>query len=265
MKNQAAYKVTMLDGFGYTSGQRRFDSSNKYDKYWNPAHVNGTEKQLIEVGQTLGAKTTTLATQDQMNVIVLNTLYQTEEIAQALRGKNLHETLRNIAHYFQYHYRYKQDHASREQLRTPARAHADRRTGVDCDCFSISVSSILTNLGIEHYWRKTKPYKSDPDYGHIYVVVPKFKGADLNVRANYYVIDPVVTEKAFDWEHTNNQVPPYKHDYKVSTTMQGMGAILAFQPLASQQMTVDKIFKYAGIAALAIGGFLLITSKSETK
>lgn len=47
--------------------------------------------------------------------------------------------------------------------------------------------------------------------------------------------------------------------------MQGMGAILAFQPLASQQMTVDKIFKYAGIAALAIGGFLLITSKSETK
>ena len=258
----AAYTVTRLDGFGYTSGQRRFDKSNKYDKYFDINQVKFNETPLINVGQRLGGKTTTLATQQQMHAIVLQTLPQTERIAQALKGSNLHETLRNVANFFQYHYQYKQDHQSREQLRTPARAYADRRLGIDCDCFSISVSSILMNLGIPHYWRKTKPSSSEPDYSHIYVVVPKRKGLSLNVRSNYYVIDPVVTEKAFDWEHTENQVPAYKHDYYVNTEMPtGMGSILAFQPLATQQDSVKKFFKIAGLSALAIGALMIITSK----
>lgn len=261
MSNKAAYSVTMLNGMGYTSGKRRVNKGKTFDRYWDISSVRFSEEKLINEGQTLNGSTT-LATQKQMHRIVLSTLDQSKAIANRLRGNTVEETLKNIARYFQDYYDYRQDHSSREQIRTPARAYADRLKGIDCDCFSTSVSSILLNLGIDHYWRKTKPSFYDADYSHIYVVVPKFKGADMTVRANYYVIDPVVTERYFDLEHTENQLPKYFEDYHVTTTPpKGMGGI-SLNIFKGESNTDDsegqKILKYGAIAALSIGTLLLI-------
>ncbi len=133
--------------------------------------------------------------------IVKKTLGDTKQIAQYLKRPQLKDTCKAIFDFFYQHYQYQLDKTGVEQLRRPARAWQDRGNsnggGVDCDCFSISVSSILINLGIPHSFRIVKMYGRD-FYQHIYVVVPKFKGADMKIRCNYYVIDPVLDK--FDHE-----------------------------------------------------------------
>lgn len=267
MSGSAAYGVTMLSGgFGYVSDNRIFKPDRSLDKFWDKSHLEYKETPLIQVGARLGGnKLTTLATQEEMHKIVLKTLHQTKAIAKKLEGRNLRETLRNIAHYLQYNFRYKQDASDREQIRTPIRSFQDRYIGIDCDCFSTLASSILTNLGIDHYWRKTKPSASDPDYAHIYVIVPKMPGLDLNIRSNYYVIDPVVTYKPFDYEHTDNDVPPYKHDYHVSRSMNGMGALLTVQPLQMFKGNIKKTFLGLGIVAFVIAGGIIIYQNKKSK
>lgn len=226
MSGTAAYRVTTLDGMGTTSTRRYASTSNKYDHLWNKSHLNGGEKTLIRKGQIIDEASTTLATQSHMNNIVANTLDQTEMIAEELRGASLHQTLKNIARFFREFYAYKQDHQDREQIRTPIRAWSDRFDGIDCDCFSTSISSILHNLGIDHFWRKSKD-QAKGDYTHIYVIVPKQKGLDLSIRGNYYVLDPVVGD--FDMEWPNNDVPQYYEDFHVKYG-NGMGLTLQFIP-----------------------------------
>ena len=125
--------------------------------------------------------------------IVKATLKDTQLIAPMLKKVTLDETCRAIFDFFYKHYNYQIDSPTVEQLRRPARAWKDRKQGIDCDCFSISVSSVLTNLGIPHSFRITK-YDGKSYFQHIYVVVPKFKDANLNIRNNYHVIDPVLNK-----------------------------------------------------------------------
>lgn len=237
MNTTAAYPVTQLSGAWGTTSKRTVNKSKTYDPYWDLSEVTGTEKELVRAGQMINGITTE-ATTREMNRIVLETLHQTKKIAQKLKGSTTEQTLKNIARYFAEYYQFNEDHSSREQIRTPARAYKDRISpGIDCDCFSTSISSILVNLGIPHFWRKTKP-SSRGDYAHIYVVVPKYPGASLSVRENYYVIDPVVGR--FDYEHTNNRLPDYYDDYEVKLSgMNGFSLVPeSFDPL--------KVAKYVG-------------------
>lgn len=95
---------------------------------------------------------------------------------------------------------YKPDHPDIEQVRSPARTWADREEGVDCDCFSVFVSSILLNLHLPHSFRIA-------DYGngwqHVYVVAPDPRTGILRI------IDPVLDR--FDQE----QPPRRTHDHIV--------------------------------------------------
>ena len=88
------------------------------------------------------------------------------------------------------HIQYKLDQKGLEQLRRPNRSWAERQTGIDCDCFSIFVSSILTNLKIPHEFRITK-YNRD-EYQHVYVIVPS------DGKSGYITIDCVLSE--FNYE-----------------------------------------------------------------
>ncbi len=89
------------------------------------------------------------------------------------------------------HIQYKLDKKGLEQLRRPNRSWAERQTGIDCDCFSIFVSSILTNLKIPHSFRITK-YNRD-EYQHVYVIVPA-----EDSKSGYITIDCVLSE--FNYE-----------------------------------------------------------------
>ena len=120
--------------------------------------------------------------------VVNETLSQTKRIAEQLKANTLRETCNNIWQFVYRHIAYKKDEDGYEQIRSPARAWHDRFAGVDCDCYSVFISSILTNLKIKHSLRITKYHR---DYfQHIYPIVPNENG--------YITID-CVTDK-FDFE-----------------------------------------------------------------
>jgi hypothetical protein len=101
--------------------------------------------------------------------VVNETLDQSKRITQLLKGKTTYETCSNIWHFVYQHIAYRKDQEGYEQIRSPARAWHDRRKGVDCDCYSVFISSILTNVHVPHILRITKYHR---DYfQHIYPVV----------------------------------------------------------------------------------------------
>ena len=101
--------------------------------------------------------------------VVSETLHHTKAISKTLKGTTAYETCSNIWHFVYRHIAYKKDQEGYEQIRSPARTWHDRESGVDCDCYSVFISSILTNCSIPHILRITKYHR---DYfQHIYPVV----------------------------------------------------------------------------------------------
>lgn len=123
--------------------------------------------------------------------VVRETLFHTEKIAKVLKRKTVYETCKAIWQFVYDHIAYKKDEDGKEQIRSPARAWHDRGNiqGVDCDCYTVFISSILSNLKIRHILRITK-YKED-HFQHIYPIVPLSDGS-------YITIDCVV--RHFDYE-----------------------------------------------------------------
>lgn len=132
--------------------------------------------------------------------VVDSTLEQTEKIAKILRGNNLYETCKNIWDFVYHYINYQKDEEGLEQIRSPGRSWHDRYRGVDCDCYTVFISSVLTNLKIPHLLRIVK-YSKDY-FQHIYPVVPTARGDTL-------IVDCVVDR--FNYEE------PYKE--KKDTTM----------------------------------------------
>jgi hypothetical protein len=137
--------------------------------------------------------------EDTMKLIqrtVPKTLWHTEKIAKKLKGKSLNETCSNIWHFVYDHIQYKRDKDGVEQVRSPRRAWWERSSGVDCDCYTEFISSILFNLKIPHKARITKYPKKPPEvsrWQHVYVVVPKNGRTDkvFDERDDYITIDCV--------------------------------------------------------------------------
>lgn len=120
--------------------------------------------------------------------VVYRHLDQTQAIAERLKGRSTYDTCSNIWDFVYHHIQYEKDKRGFEQIRSPARAWHDRRQGVDCDCYSVFISTILLNLGIPHILRITK-YRQD-FFQHIYPVVPAPSGE--------VIIDCVAND--FDYE-----------------------------------------------------------------
>jgi hypothetical protein len=135
--------------------------------------------------------------EDTMNLIqrtVPQTQWHTEKIARKLKGKTLDETCSNIWHFVYGHIQYKRDKEGVEQVRSPRRTWWERETGVDCDCYTEFISSILCNLRIPHKARITKYPKKAPEvprWQHVYPIVLRNENTDLNDRDDYIVIDCV--------------------------------------------------------------------------
>ena len=132
--------------------------------------------------------------------VVNETLDQTKQLSELLKSNNTYETCKNIWHFVYEHINYKKDATGYEQIRSPARAWHDRFTGVDCDCYSVFISSILSNLGISHTLRITKYHR---DYfQHIYPVVPFQNG---------YITMDCVTDR-FNYEVPFSEKKDYPMD-----------------------------------------------------
>jgi hypothetical protein len=214
-----------------TTGYRPIQDGKKYDKYFPKP---GTQDRIViqdgEVTDTV----------ELMKRVVWKYINDTKGIAPVLKGGSTKATCQNIWEFLYHNIQYKLDKRGLEQLRRPARSWAERQTGVDCDCFAIFCSSILTNLKIPHSFRITK-YGGD-HFQHVYVVVPDGEQT--------IIIDPVLSEFNYEKPFTQNQ------DF--SMNLQGIDvAVLSGtdDPLeetllgfemgdASGQVQMDAMFKY---------------------
>lgn len=180
-----------------TNGYRPIRDGSQYERFF--AHPEDSDRIIIEDGEVD-------ETVDLMKKVVWKYIGDTKQIAAYLKGSTLRQTCENIWNFLYHHIQYKLDKKGLEQLRRPNRSWAERRTGIDCDCFSIFVSSILTNLKIQHRFRITK-YNRDV-YQHVYVVVP-IPGSD-----KYFTIDCVLSQ--FNYEK------PFKQQKDFDMSLQGI-------------------------------------------
>ena len=162
-----------------TTGYRPIKSGAEYDRYF--PKPESQDRIIIEDGEVH-------QTVDLMKRVVWKYIDDTKQIAPIFSSNTKRETCRNIWNFLYHHIQYRLDKQGLEELRRPARSWSDRKSGIDCDCFSIFCSSILTNLKIPHSFRITK-YGSE-HYQHVYVVVPD--------QSNLILIDAVLS--SFDYE-----------------------------------------------------------------
>ncbi len=163
-----------------TSGYRPIKDGKQYDPFFGIAEDR--DRVIIEDGEVDD-------TVDLMKKVVWKYIGDTKKIAVYLKAASVKETCQNIWNFLYNHIQYKLDQKGLEQLRRPARSWQERKTGIDCDCFSVFVSSILTNLKIPHKFRITK-YEQD-NFQHVYVIVPREDGG-------HFTIDCVLSQ--FDYE-----------------------------------------------------------------
>ena len=180
-----------------TNGYRPIQDGSRYERFF--ARPEDSDRIIIEDGEVD-------ETVDLMKKVVWKYINDTKQIASYLKGSTLRQTCENIWNFLYHHVQYKLDKKGLEQLRRPNRSWADRKTGIDCDCFSIFVSSILTNLKIPHRFRITK-YNRDV-YQHVYVVVP------ILGTAKYYTIDCVLSQ--FNYEK------PFKQQKDFDMSLKGI-------------------------------------------
>ncbi len=217
------------------STKRSIKPGTQYDALISSA-VEGKEVELLASGDVHD-------TIRLMKRIVSKTKSQTSKLAAKLKGDSREATCRNVWNFCYNHIQYKKDHPLREQLRTPARTWHDRKAGVDCDCYSIFISSLLTNLSIPHGFRMAA-YKGD--FQHVYVVVPA-SGSKVNAaRDSYIVIDPVVNK--FNYEQPFNK----KSDAMASVTM--LNGTSGLAGCDNQKPLIDRLVTYVPTQQIIAGG-----------
>lgn len=138
--------------------------------------------------------------QDTMPLIknkIQRTLHHTKKLAPKLKGTTLEQTLRNNWNFIFDHIRYVKDAPGKEQVRSPRRMIHEGKG--DCDCFTVTLSSLLHNQGIPHKLRIMKQ-NGKPNWSHIYVIVPKAGGG-------HYTLDPVTHR--FNYEAPNTETKDY--------------------------------------------------------
>ena len=130
-----------------------------------------------------------------MKAILKETTADTALLATKLKGNNVLATCRNIWDFVYHHIQYKMDATGIEQVRRPSRTWADRSTGVDCDCYTVFIGSILTNLGIPFVIRITK-YGGKKHFQHVYpVVVGSGKPIPIDCVADRFNYEVPYSEK----------------------------------------------------------------------
>ncbi|KAB2913540.1 MAG: hypothetical protein F9K23_17090 [Bacteroidetes bacterium] len=236
--------VYFLNGLGLTAAtQRRLKDITPYLGYFpvpsgdDEPYNKGEYIRTGKVLQLIDQKVRKYKTDTQK--------FAKEIISKGLspdRAGDVKEICRRLYQWLIDHVQYKQDRAGREELRRPARVVKEARNGVDCDCFTYFISTVLTNLSIPHYLRIIAVGKAS-NYHHIYVVVPNQKGSlePYRDKHRYTVVDPVLD--TFDAEP--DQITAY-HDYPMinyTTSLQGIpltGLDDLYQKLAATRAAMQQ-------------------------
>lgn len=178
------FPIRMLNGVGVVASRKRnIKPGNEFNAYFpkpeysDPLFTpNGENEMTIE---------------RYIPEMVNRYKSDTANIANVLKQTTLEATLKALFDFIYNYIQYKQDSPFEEQIRRPARTWADRKSGVDCDCYTVFISSVLTNLNIPHFLRMAA-YNANRGFQHIYVVVPKKETSNVNEPGQYFTVDPVM-------------------------------------------------------------------------
>lgn len=191
------------------ASRRKILSGDRFNSFFPKANL-----QTIPV-QSDASLTHTLQTIPQ---VVKSTLWHTQKLASFLETTDIFSTCKNIWKFVYQHINYRKDQKGKEQIRTPARVWNDRKAGVDCDCYSVLISSILSNLEIPHSFRVTR-YTAD-HFQHIYPIVH----LDNN---QYITMDAVVDSFNYEVPFTDKKDIPMEleilngiDDYEIQDLME---------------------------------------------
>jgi len=147
------------------TGKRHIKKGEEFDRFFKPSRG-----EFITVEKEANLEDTLAL----MKQVVLDTLDDTKRIALKMQGASVQETCKRIWDFCFSHFQYTKDEERKEQVRRPTRSWRDRIAGIDCDCFTVFIGSILTNLGIPFKMRMTR-YQA-LDFEHIYPVAESPKG-----------------------------------------------------------------------------------------
>ena len=157
---------------------------------------------------------------------------QTARLAPRLRRPTLNGTLKAIWDFVYHHIQYRLDEPGQEQVRRPVRTWQDRAHGVDCEDYTVFISTILSNLSIPHKLRIAAYQRG---WQHIYVVVPKDGNIEreltLDDRDAYHVLDCVM-------DQYDDEFPPTQtRDYSMSR----LSELGALSGTGDSPMTIDAL------------------------
>jgi hypothetical protein len=127
------------------------------------------------------------ATLKSIPLVIQKYHHQVRKLARHLYTGNYKQDAFNAWHFAVTNIRFKNDTYGFEELRSPARSWRDRFTGIDCDCFTNFIISLLLEMNYMPY-AKIVAFNNKGQFGHIYTIL------------NDMVIDPVMK--------TFNQDPP---------------------------------------------------------
>ncbi len=120
----------------------------------------------------------------------------TKKIAPTFIANTLEETLNNIQWFLYWHINYKID-GTDQNLKSPACSWETRFDGTDCKSYSIFASTILLNLGINHFLRRIKQNDGSNAFTHVYVAIPinqsqKTLTKNAKFGKDYLIIDGTI-------------------------------------------------------------------------
>jgi hypothetical protein len=128
--------------------------------------------------------------------------HQMSRVAPKLKKSTTQQTVNSIYEFLYWHFQYKLD-GSLQQLYSPSAAWHYRKTGFDCKTFSLLASCILTELGIDHSFRKVQQAGIMPGlWSHVYVIVHD-KGTDRVIDATKQPNSEVRYLKKYDLKMQN--------------------------------------------------------------
>lgn len=216
--------------------KRRLKDGREFDHLFPPpSEKDTTIKKSADVEDTM----------EFIRASLPQTLWHTEKIAKVLKGRSLEETCSHIWHFVYEHIQYKRDEDGVEQVRSPRRTWWDRKTGADCDCYTVFILSILRSLNIDCLARITKypkKYPEVPRWQHVYPIVPKPGHLEdyPDDRDHYIVIDCV--KDRFDDEQPFLECKDYdmRLDY-----LDGIGETEEMRTDAQDEMQQFMDFDYA--------------------
>jgi len=127
-----------------------------------------------------------------MPKVIDETLTDTARLAKQIKGETLLETCRNAWRFVYNHIQYRPDAFGKEQVRRPARSFSERVLGVDCDCYTVFLVSLLRNLNVRNIILRVTMYPKSTGWQHVYPVVIAPDGSEIIIdcvtnRFNYEV------------------------------------------------------------------------------